>query len=52
MTAKLKVLHVALATQNYDLAAHAIVYGMIAAKVKERQNNGKKGSPQEKPKRT
>lgn len=40
---KLKVLQVALAKQDYNLAAHAIVYGLVKAKVKE-NHNGKKGS--------
>jgi len=44
MTAKLKILRVALESQRYDLAAHAIVFGMVKAKVQENQKNGKKGS--------
>jgi len=44
MTIKLKVLRVALESQDYDLAAHAIVYGMVKAKVQENNKNGKKGS--------
>ena len=44
MSTKLKILHVALAKQDYNLAAHAIVYGMVKAKVQENQKNGKKGS--------
>ncbi len=51
MTAKLKVLHVALKKQDYDLAAHAIVYGMVKAKVQENQKNGKKRSPRGQSKR-
>jgi hypothetical protein len=45
MSIKLKILHVALAKQDYNLAAHAIVYGMVKAKVQENQKNGKKRSP-------
>jgi|GEM_PF-1963437 len=44
MTAKLKVLRVAIESQQYDLAAHALVFGMVKAKVQENQKNGKKGS--------
>lgn len=52
MTTKLKILQVAIATQDYDLAAHALVYGMVKAKIQENQTNGsKKGSPQAQPKR-
>jgi hypothetical protein len=46
MAVKLKLLQVALAEQNYDLAAHALVYGMV--KVKAEQNDKKrrtKGQP-------
>lgn len=52
MTTKLKILHVALAKQDYDLAAHALVYGMVKAKIQENQQNGKKGSPTRQPKRS
>ena len=48
---KLNILRVALQKQHYDLAAHAIVFGMVQAKVKEQQDNGKKRSSTEKPKR-
>jgi len=48
---KLKVLHVALEKQDYDLAAHAIVFGMVKAKVQENQKNGKKGSTPKESKR-
>ncbi|MGQ9676550.1 MAG: hypothetical protein ACUVX1_12885 [Chloroflexota bacterium] len=40
---KVKILQVALAKQDYNLAAHVILYGMIKAKVRENPN-GKKGS--------
>jgi hypothetical protein len=49
---KLRVLRVALEKQHYDLAAHAIVFGMVQAKVKENQKNGKKGSTPRESKRT
>ena len=49
---KLKILQVALAKQDYALAAHVLVYGMVKAKIQENQKNGsKKGSPQGQPKR-
>jgi len=52
MSDKLKVLHLALQRRDYDLAAHAIVYGMVKAKLKESQRNGtKKRSPRGQPKR-
>ena len=51
MTTKLKVLRVALEKQDYDLAAHAIVYGLVKAKVQEQQKNGKKRSPRGQSKR-
>jgi hypothetical protein len=51
MTTKLKVLHVALEKQDYNLAAHAIVYGLVKAKVEETQKNGKKRSPTRQSKR-
>jgi hypothetical protein len=51
MTTKLKLLRVALESQQYDLAAHAIVYGMVKAKAEEQQRNGKKRSPARQPKR-
>jgi hypothetical protein len=50
---KLRILRVALEKQDYDLAAHALVYGMVKAKIQENQKNGnKKGSPQGQPKRS
>lgn len=48
---KLRILRVALEKQEYILAAHAIVYGMVKAQIQENQKNGKKGSPQGQPKR-
>lgn len=48
---KLSILRVALEKQHYALAAHAIVYGMIKAKIEENHENGKKGSPRRQPKR-
>lgn len=52
MSTKLKILRVALQKQDYDLAAHAIVYGMVKAKVQENQKNGKKGSSPKESKRS
>ena len=44
---KLKILQVALAKQDYALAAHVLVYGMVKAKIQENQKNGsKKEAPQ------
>ena len=51
MTTKLNVLHLALEKQDYNLAAHAIVYGLVKAKVQENQKNGKKRSPKGQSKR-
>ena len=52
MTVKLNLLKVALSNQNYDLAAHALVYGMVKAKVEEsKQKNGQKRRSKEQPKR-
>ena len=51
MTSKPKILHVALARQHYDLAAHVILYGLLKAKVKEKQKNGEKRSPARQSKR-
>lgn len=48
MPAKLKVLQVALSRQDYDLAAHTLVYGL--AKVKA-EDNGKKRSAKRQSKR-
>ena len=42
MSEKFKVLHLAMQRRNYDLAAHAIVYGMVKAKMKENPRNGTK----------
>ena len=41
---KVKILRLALEKQDYNLAAHAIVFGMVKAKVKDQQDNGKKRS--------
>jgi len=50
---KLNILRVALERQDYTLAAHVLVYGLVKAKVEENQKNGnKKGSPQGQPKRS
>jgi len=49
MTIKLNLLQVALSNQNYDLAAHALVYGMV--KVKAEQNDKKRRTTR-KPKRS
>jgi len=49
MTIKLNLLKVALSNQNYDLAAHALVYGMV--KVKAEQNDKKRRTTR-KPKRS
>jgi len=48
MAVKLNLLQVALSNQNYDLAAHALVYGMVKVKVEE---NDKKRRPKRQPKR-
>jgi len=45
----MKVLKHALETQNYDLAAHALVYGMVKAKIDQ---NGKKRRFKRQPKRS
>jgi len=48
---KLKVLRIALERQDYTLAAHVLVYGLVKAKVEETNQNCKKRSPQGQPKR-
>jgi len=48
MPAKLKVLQVALEKQNYDLAAHTLVYGLVKVKA---EDNGKKRSSKRQSKR-
>jgi len=48
MAVKLNLLQVALSKQDYDLAAHALVYGMVKVKVEQ---NGKKRRAKEQPKR-
>jgi hypothetical protein len=45
----MKLLKYALQNQHYDLAAHALVYGLVKAKIKE---NGKKRRPQGQSKRS
>ena len=47
----MKLLQVALERQNYDLAAHVLVYGLIKAKKDSNVNGKKKGRPQRQPKR-
>ena len=49
---KLKILRVALERQDYNLAAHALVYGLVKAKVQETNQNGKKRRPQGQPERS
>jgi len=49
MAGKLKVLQAALERQNYDLAAHTLVYGLVKAKA---EDNGKKRSSKRQPKRS
>jgi hypothetical protein len=46
---KVQLLKYALDNKYYDLAAHALVYGLIKAKVEE---NGKKRRPKGKSKRS
>lgn len=49
----MKLLKVALEKQDYTLAAHTIVYGLVKAKVDERNNaNGKKRRPKGQPERS
>jgi len=48
MPAKLKVLQVALSRQDYNLAAHALVYGLLKVKA---EDNGKKRSTKRQSKR-
>lgn len=38
MKDRLKVLHVALKRGNYELAAHALVYGMVKASIELKGN--------------
>jgi hypothetical protein len=49
---KLKILRVALERQDYNLAAHVLVYGLVKAKVEEIKQNGKERRPQEQPERS
>lgn len=37
----MKVLQVALERQNFNLAAHVLVYGLVKAKVEELKKDGK-----------
>jgi hypothetical protein len=46
---KVKLLKYALDNQNYNLAAHVLVYGLVKAKIKE---NGKKRRPERQSKRS
>jgi len=48
MPAKLKLLQVALSRQDYNLAAHTLVYGLLKVKA---EDNGKKRSTKRQPKR-
>jgi len=41
MKDRLKVLHVALARRNYELAAHALVYGMVKARIEMKERTKK-----------
>lgn len=45
----MKILKYALENQQYSLAAHVLVYGLIKAKIDE---NGKKRRPKGQPKRS
>lgn len=45
MKDRLKVLHVALERGNYELAAHALVYGMVKASIKMKDISGNGGNP-------
>ncbi len=42
MAVKLKILQVALQRQDYNLAAHVLVYGLVKTKVEELSTNGQK----------
>ena len=42
MAVKLKVLQVALSRQNFDLAAHTLVYGLVKAKIEEKNRKDAK----------
>jgi len=46
---KVKLLKYALDNKYYDLAAHALVYGLVKAKIEE---NGKKRRPKRQSKRS
>jgi len=49
---KLKILRVALERQDYNLAAHVLVYGLVKAKIEGTNQNEKKRSPKGQPKRS
>jgi len=42
MKDRLKVLHVALERGNYELAAHALVYGMVKASIEMRDKENQR----------
>ena len=45
MKDRLRVLHVALERGNYELAAHALVYGMVKASIEMKNISGNGGNP-------
>ena len=45
MKDRLKVLHVALERGNYELAAHALVYGMVKASIEMKNISGNGVNP-------
>ena len=45
MKDRLKVLHVALERGNYELAAHALVYGLVKASIEMKNISGNGGNP-------
>ncbi|MCD6230361.1 MAG: hypothetical protein J7J88_00530 [Dehalococcoidia bacterium] len=47
--AQARTLRLLLSTGQYELAAHRLVYGLVTAKVKENNANGKKRSAPENP---
>ena len=47
----MRILKAALKQQNYNLAAHVLVYGLVKAK-KESASNGKKRTPNRQSKRS
>lgn len=46
-----KILRLAILKQDYNLAAHAVTYGLIKAKIEELHRNGKTRRPDSKPER-